>query len=414
MTCCRLWRLEGTLMRFKVQPEDFIVEEHVHLPLARKGRYGLYRVYKRSLTTLQVQAQLAAALGVPRAAVLFPALKDRNSVSLQYAAVKGADLPSLEGQGYRAQLVGRSSRPLKRQDLQGNHFTVALRDLSLDETRGVRERLKQLEHFGLPNYFGRQRFGSYSPGQGFIGKKVLRRDVEGALRAYLSQPFKGDPLPVRAFKSLARKHWGDWKLLFEYAPRPSNLCSVLTFLKDHPTDFKKALNLVTPRLLSLWLSAYQSYLWNRIAGGYLESQLRGAGARWTSLRVVEDLPLYWRLPDTLLKSLRGVRIPLPHHRATFDDPQIAAQVEAVLAKEEIGLRDLKARVLKKAYLPKGERSLLCFPQEIALLDREDDECFPGRYKVKLAFFLPPGSYATLVLRALAGWREGKHLLSRGV
>ena len=109
-----------------------------------------------------------------------------------------------------------------------------------------------MERFGLPDYFGRQRFGSYAPGQGFVGKKILERDVEGALRAYLSQPFRGDPPSVRAFKSLAREHWGEWELLFEAAPRPSNPRSVLTFLKDHPTDFRKALNLVTPRLLSLW------------------------------------------------------------------------------------------------------------------------------------------------------------------
>ena len=169
-------------MRFKVQPEDFIVEERVHLPLEVRGDYAIYRVRKRGLTTLNVQAQMAAAIGVPHSAVLFPALKDRNSIALQYASLRGTGPSVLDDRGYSAQFVGRSSRPLRPRDLQGNHFTLTLRDLDADEGRHVQDRLGQMANFGLPNYFDRQRFGSYAPGQGFAGKKILERDEEGALR----------------------------------------------------------------------------------------------------------------------------------------------------------------------------------------------------------------------------------------
>ena len=388
-------------MRFKVQPEDFIVEERVHLPLEVKGDYAIYRVHKRGLTTLNVQAQMSAAIGVPHSAVLFPALKDRNSIALQYASLRGTGPSVLDDRGYSAQFVGRSSRPLRPRDLQGNHFTLTLRDLDADEGRHVQDRLGQMANFGLPNYFDRQRFGSYAPGQGFAGKKILERDEEGALKAYLSWNFMGDPQPTRVFKSLARQHWGEWDLLFENAPRPSNLRSVLTFLKDHPQSFRKALNLVTPRLLSMWLSAYQSSLWNRIAGQYLEGWLEETDTQRYYVKVIDQHPLYWELPDTLLEILSKVRIPLIHHRALFRDPRVEVEATTVIAEEELDLRAFKARVLKKAYLSKGERSLLLFPQEVALLDGEEDECFTGKIKFTLAFFLPPGSYATLVLKALA-------------
>lgn len=45
-------------MRFKVQPEDFVVEERAQLPLSRKGPYALYQVRKRGLATLEVQARI--------------------------------------------------------------------------------------------------------------------------------------------------------------------------------------------------------------------------------------------------------------------------------------------------------------------------------------------------------------------
>jgi len=176
---------------------------------------------------------------------------------------------------------------------------------------------------------------------------------------------------------------------------------VLTFLKDHPTDFRKALNLATPRLLSLWPSAYQSFLWNRTAGRYLESRLKESRVRWFSIALVgEELPLHRELPDALLEALTEVKIPPLHHRAAFDDPRVAAEVETILTEEDLSLWDFKARVLKKAYLSKAERVLLLLPQEVVSLGEEEDDRFPGKCKVRLAFFLPPGSYATLVLKAL--------------
>ena len=80
---------------------------------------------------------------------------------------------------------------------------------------------------------------------------------------------------------------------------------------------------------------------------------------------------------------------------------MAALAEAVLTEEGLSQRDLKARLLERAYLPKGMRPLLTFPQEASALGAEEDELFPGRRKLTLAFSLPPGSYATLVLKALA-------------
>jgi len=41
---------------------------------------------------------------------------------------------------------------------------------------------------------------------------------------------------------------------------------------------------------------------------------------------VEELPLYRELPDAFLETLSRVKIPLLHHRAAFDDPQVAAEV----------------------------------------------------------------------------------------
>jgi len=415
-------------LRLKVRPEDFIVEERIRLPFARSGAYALYRVAKRGVTTLDVQARLAAMLGVPRSAVAFPALKDKDALATQYASVKVANpLPlcaqraytkggerickgggprHLEGPGFAAELSGRCARPLRPSDLDGNHFTVTLRDLAPQEAAHIENRLAQVGCFGVPNYFDEQRFGSRTASGDFLGERILRRDAEGALRAYLAEPLAGDPPRILAFKGFASEHWGEWGALFERAPKPSNLRSVLTFLKDHPTDYRAALNLIPQRLLSLFLAAYQSFLWNRMAGLYLRSPglnpgLEGAGQSFSYLEVAgAKLPVHHESPNCLSQ----MSIPLPHLHAAFGDPELTAAAEEVLREEGLDWSDLKARILKRAYLPKGQRALLVFPQEAALLEASEDELFPGRCKLILAFSLLPGSYATLVLKALASQR----------
>lgn len=76
--------------------------------------------------------------------------------------------------------------------------------------------------------------------------------------------------------------------------------------------------------------------------------------------------------------------------------------EHALAEEGLTLYDLKVRILKKAYLPRGNRALLFFAEDASALPTEPDELFAGRSKrLTLCFTLPRGSNATLVLRLLA-------------
>lgn len=382
-------------MRVKVIPEDFVVEEQIHLPLADSGPYTLYRVHKRGVTTLAVQVQIARLLARRRSAISLPALKDRQAVAIQHASVRGGGPARLEGSGFVAERVGRAERPLAPSDLMGNRFTVIVRGLGTEEAKGLSARLEHLAQTGLPNYFDHQRFGSRTSSGDFPGRRILLRDAEGALRAHLAEPLAGDTPRVRAFKRLAAEEWRHWDLLLEAAPRPSNFRSVLTFLCDHPTDFRRALNLIAPRLLSLYLTAYQSLLWNRIAARYLTARLgEPTGA---VLIANEPLPLFEGLAAHIAAD---AAIPLPHHHAHYSDPLLAAVVGQVLAAEGLALNDLKPRILERAYLPRGGRRLLLLPQEVTASPPIPDDRFPGRLKMTLVFALPPGSYATLVLRAL--------------
>ncbi|HLF05108.1 MAG TPA: tRNA pseudouridine(13) synthase TruD [Dehalococcoidia bacterium] len=384
---------------------DFVVEEVLRESPGSTGDYAIYQATKRWLTTPQLQQRLAQQLGAAPRALSFPALKDRAALTTQHFSLRGAGIGQISGPNFRARLVGRLPRPLAPRDLLGNRFTVTLRSLNPQAAAAMGARLAELGREGLPNYFDQQRFGSYSPGGAFIGKAILQGNAEAALRAYLAQPVPGDTPALRAFKAFANDHWRDWDALFQEAPR-SNQRSLLTFLRDHPEDFRKALNLITPRLLPLLLAAYQSFLWNRMVSRLLQRRLAGSPAQTWPVEAVnprvevagEPLALYRGIPQDLAEELRGLAVPLPHHRAVFPSAEVEDAARRVLAEEGLTLDDLKARLLKRAYLPRSLCPVAVFPGETA---SETLTATPDNgVNIRLRFFLPPGSYGTLVLKAL--------------
>ena len=393
-------------MRIKATPEDFTVEEQIRLPLSESGGHTVFRIRKRDVTTLHVQERLSALLHLGKERITFPALKDKDAIATQYASIAGApaQLPEIDMQreSFSLERVGRATRPLQPADLRGNKFKVVIRDLSLEEAQKIGPRLRQMGDYGLPNYFDEQRFGSHSSAAGFIGKQILQRDAESAVKTYLSEKMAGDPERVRVFKEYAAAHWGDWAALMEQAPKPSNFRSVLTYLKDHPTDgYRKALNLIPHGLLALYLSAYQSWLWNLIAARAVTAVLSETAFAAPSVRVAgQDLPVYYNLPESLRARLDRMQVPLPNHRAEFGDAVLAKAMQDVLAEEKLTLNDFKARILKKAFAAKSLRPLVVHPADIVACESENDELARKRWKVALQFSLPPGSYATLVIKAV--------------
>jgi tRNA pseudouridine13 synthase len=380
-------------MRIKVRPDDFKVDERIRLPEG-KGAYAYYRVEKRDRTTLAVRDAMAAALKVTPSALVFPARKDNSAVATQYVSVRKRGPALLEGHGYVAERVGWGSRALRPGDLDGNHYTVVVRDLDEAEAAAFGPAMLKLGAYGLPNYFDDQRFGSRTR-DGFIGKEILRGDAERVVHMYLAEPMVGDRREMRRFKRLCAGHWGEWGYLLHQAPRPSNFRSVITHLKDHPHAYRDAVNLIKDRLLSTYLAAYQSWVWNRIVGAALEAEV-GIGQDVMIMR--EHFPLPEPGPD--IEAMRSVLVDLPRLTAQYEGVYAAA-ADQVFASEGLDLQDFKAHILRRVYLTKGERAVAFLPTEVSASAPQADDEVPDRWQVVVAFALSSDVYATLVIKAAA-------------
>jgi tRNA pseudouridine13 synthase len=149
----------------KRQADDFIVTEIDKVSPSGTGEHIWLKIQKMDANTDWVAAQLARIAGVKKRDVGFAGLKDRKAITTQWFSIylpKGdvptstwlAELP----QGVKLLKETRHDRKLRRGTLKGNHFSIIIRNCVFDGAE-LALLVEQVRTQGMPNYFGKQRFG---------------------------------------------------------------------------------------------------------------------------------------------------------------------------------------------------------------------------------------------------------------
>jgi tRNA pseudouridine13 synthase len=152
----------STLPRIRERPEDFLVEEIPLYEPRGTGQHTFVLVEKRLVNTEEVARQLARLAGVKPAQVGYAGRKDRRAVARQWFSVPGLEpQQATELSLDRARVVTAALHPhkLRTGHLRGNRFEIAVRRIDVDLATSAAEKLSDLARRGLPNRFGRQRFG---------------------------------------------------------------------------------------------------------------------------------------------------------------------------------------------------------------------------------------------------------------
>lgn len=148
--------------RIRVLPEDFVVEERLLYPLDGTGPHAYLEIEKRLCNTDDVARSLARFLGVARREVGYAGRKDRVAVTRQWFSApweRAQRLDPWTHPGARVVSRGRHSEKLRVGQLRGNRFRLKVRDVDEATGRRAAASLEALSRSGLPNRFGRQRFG---------------------------------------------------------------------------------------------------------------------------------------------------------------------------------------------------------------------------------------------------------------
>ncbi|HEX6938685.1 MAG TPA: tRNA pseudouridine(13) synthase TruD, partial [Longimicrobiales bacterium] len=361
-----------------------------------RGDHVFFTIEKAGLTTHKAVADIARALGVRARDIGFAGLKDAHAVTRQTLSVEHVDparIEALELPRIRVLAVARHPRKLRVGHLAANRFTIRLRDVAPDRLDDARRVLAVLARRGVPNYFGRQRFGTRGD-TAEIGRRLVDGDLDGAVSLIAGAPGPHDTGAVRrareAFEAGAYREAATlWPRAYAAHARLSRA------MAREKGDARRALRALDRRLLRLFVNAYQSWLFNEVLARRIDALDRVLDG---DLACRHDSGGIFRVEDAAVEQPRAAAFeisptgPLPGPEMRRAEGVPGAIEEDVLRAAGRRLEDFPAR---GPFRVTGGRRPLRFPLADAGVEPGHDEA--GDY-FEFRFTLPPGCYATAVLR----------------
>jgi tRNA pseudouridine13 synthase len=155
-------------VKLKRLPEDFLVDELSQVTPAA-GEFALYRLTKQSIGTPEVINSVVDRWKIPRRRISYGGLKDKHALTTQFVTVHHGPRKPLAQKLFELEYLGQVSRAFTAEDIDGNRFTITLRDMTVEEVEQAKVAAEDVRRDGFPNYFDDQRFGSL----GFSGEAVV-------------------------------------------------------------------------------------------------------------------------------------------------------------------------------------------------------------------------------------------------
>jgi tRNA pseudouridine13 synthase len=300
------------MYNIKQKPEDFIVNEITNIGLKDKGPYSVFLLKKKDYTTEKAVQTIANKLNIPRKNIGYAGNKDKVAITTQYISIKNTNIKELDLKDINLGFKGYLDRPISLGDLEGNEFEINV--ITKKEPKKISK---------IINYFGEQRF---SKNNIEIGKNIVKKDFKKAVE------FIDDK-------------------------------NVKDYINEKPADFIGAIKQVPLKILKLYVHAYQSYLWNKLA------EMNNNQKNNFKLSIIGF--------GTEIEPL---------------DYEIKEQILDILSKEEISERDFIIRQIPEISSEGAERELFTEVQDLKIKKQEKG------YKLK--FKLKKGCYATEVIKQM--------------
>ncbi len=384
-------------MKLKSQPEDFIVEELTDFQVS-SGSFAFYRLEKQSLGTPEAAQAIVGQWNLARDAVHHGGLKDRHASTTQHVTIHRGPRQDLQDRSFKLTYLGQAPRHFTAKDIRSNRFSITLRSLTDSAVDIANSRLNSLAAGGLVNYFDDQRFGSLGVSGTFIAHPWCMGDYERALYLSIAEPNVHDRPREKEQKAILREFWGRWPECKDRLDR-SHRRSIVTYLVDHPTDFKRAIALLRPDLRSIYLSAFQSFLWNRWLSAIIEARIElpqrttiesDCGQLW--------VPAVQGTGDAIdIQWLESLELPLPSARQHEWSEDLFPHLENIMTNLEMKVTEIRLKFPRDTFFSRGLRNAWLKVQDLHF-DFEADEQNVDRKKLQLAFTLPRGAYATMIVK----------------
>ena len=385
-------------MKIKHTPGDFFVREVLHFaPGKKETPWRIYLLEKKGWNTLDALKKAAREKKVPFGAIRSVGKKDRHAHTVLHLSLSSKYDLSFEGEGVSIRPAGDSTAPLEPAVLKGNLFSVKLRDMGSAEADIVENRLEEILRQGFANYFDDQRFGNVGAKGEFLAEMLIKRRFAEALRKYFTFCHPEAPNWLRKRHALRGEKWGRWAEMKSLCPEPLLQKMLALLEKRGEKGARDCLSLLPPEEMGMYFSAYSSFLWNETLSRFLAE---GPGDFFPVPLKTGPVLQYRTLPSEFFARLEGLSLPTVGPDMPPLPEDLAPVFSKLLAERGVRLSKFRLPEVEKAFFASFSRDCLVVPEGLKW-KREEDDLFPGKTVLSLDFFLPRGSYATMMLKAAA-------------
>lgn len=393
---------DGIGGRLRAEPADFRVDE---IPLGDKGgTAGPFLICTLTKTNWELQhavKEIARRLGISHRRIGWAGTKDRNAITTQWISLYNVTAEQVNAVRLKDIVltpVRQANEALALGDLLGNRFDLVIRDAGPDRLAARVQEITQAMGSGVPNYFGLQRFGAIRPVTHTVGEKILRGDYEQAVMTYIGLPFPYENERVQETRRAFLADHDPGPPLRNLPVQMNYERAMLQHLHNRPGDYAGALQELPPKLLSMFISAFQSYLFNcalsqRFDDGHtLAGPVPGDHLIFANGRT--DIVTAANITAASLHIARGrcsIALFMPGRGPSDGSTAPASPVMAsLLGEHHITPEDFSraSRFVDTKF--EGAYRPISLRADISATVEESD--------VRLRFTLPPGHYATTVCR----------------
>ena len=383
-------------LKIKVKPEDFIVNEITNLRILAQGRFCVYKLRKSGWNTVDVLKTIAKKHGISLRDISYGGKKDRHGLTSQYITIMGERKTDIKEKNYSLDFEGYSDRPMGPDAISGNKFIITVRKLLKKESDKAYREAELITRYGVPNYFDDQRFGSYDKTRGFFAEKALKKQYNGALKAYLTSVYSEDSKEEKKRKNYLFEYWKRWELCALRA-RTEFERNAYKKLFDKSSNYYSILSEISLEELSLFIAAYQSFLWNEMERLLLQSLVSGILIKYPGK--AGDYLFYKKLCKDEYKRLMECVMPVPGVKAVFRDKLARDIYDKVLVDNDIRPSMFNNFRLRHRYFRSFARKAVIIPKDLSC-NIHDDEVYENKKKMIISCTLDRGCYMTIIIKRI--------------
>jgi len=400
--------------KLRTQTKDFFVDELSNYPAKKSdGKFTIADITSNYWETNLLIRELSNRLHISRQRIGFAGTKDKRALTKQLMSFYKVDkekLSQVKIKDVEIENIYQSDHPVKIGAHIGNKFEIIVRNINSASLNNIGDIYSTLIRLGgYPNFYGIQRFGIIRPVTHIVGKYIVKEDFEKAVMTYIANPIKGEDEEIYQLRKDLQETYDFAKALSNYPSKLNFEKAILNKLVVNEKDYVGALKELPKNLLTMFVYAYQSYLFNKILSTRIKEKITLNEA------IVGDLILPIRkgmvdqseiivkknniekVNKQISKGKAAVSGVLFGSNSVFSEGQMGEIEHKIIEQEKIDTRDFIVPDIPFISSSGSRRPLLGFVKNLNY-ELIDDDLYKEKKALKLNFELQKGCYATSLLR----------------